>query len=306
VTTGRRLVAVTGAAGFVGRPLCRLLVARGFTVRALVRDPIGADLGPGVIAGRCILPDEIDETHLAGADVLVHAAWATRETDPERARRVNEDGARRLVELATRHGVPRRVFVSSIAARDDAPSRYGRSKRAMERLFAGPNDLVLRPGLVLAASGHGLFQQLLGAARRFHVVPIFRGGRQPVQTVHIDDLCAGIVAAIERRLVGTVAVAERDPIAMKDFLHTMARLAGLRCVLIPLPFRPVLAALRTAERAGIALPLRSESLLGLSGMQQVAVDDDLARLGVPLRSARESLRALLAQGSITGISAARS
>jgi NADH dehydrogenase len=287
-----RVVAVTGAAGFVGRALCRALVARGWTVRALVRDPAGVDLGPGVVAGRCNLPDEIDESLLAGSDVLLHAAWATRETDPERARRVNEDGTRRLLAAAAHHAVPRRVFVSSIAARADAPSAYGRSKWAVESLFDRPDDLVLRPGLVLGAGGQGLFQQLLGAAERLHVVPIFAGGRQPLQTVHIDDLCAAATTAIERKLTGTLAIAEPNPIAMKDFLRAMTRTRGIRCVFVPLPFAPVLAALRTAERAGLTLPLRSESLLGLAGMQRVEVDGDLARLGVPMRPALESLRDL--------------
>jgi nucleoside-diphosphate-sugar epimerase len=287
-----RVVAVTGAAGFVGRALCRALVARGYTVRALVRNPADVDLGPGVTAGRCNLPEEIDDSLLAGSDVLLHAAWATRETDPERARRVNEDGTRRLLDAAGRHAVPRRVFVSSIAARADAPSAYGRSKWAIEALFDRPDDLVLRPGLVLGAGGQGLFQQLLGAAERLHVVPLFAGGRQPLQTVHIDDLCAAVTTAIERKLTGTLAIAEPNPIAMKDFLRAMTRARGIRCLFVPLPFAPVLAALRTAERAGLTLPLRSESLLGLAGMQRVEVDADLARLGVPMRPALESLRDL--------------
>ena len=67
------------------------------------------------------------------------------------------------------------------------------------------------------------------------------------------------------------------------------------CVFVPLPFRPVLAALRTAERAGVSLPLRSESLLGLAGMHRVAMDDDLARLRVRIRPAEESLRELLSR-----------
>ena len=291
--TANRIVAVTGAAGFVGRALCLAFRRHGFVVRALVRDPDVADLGGGIERAHCVLPDGIDAGALAGVDVLVHAAWATREIDAERARRVNEDGTRRLLEVARGAGVASRVLISSIAARADAPSYYGRSKWAAERLFDGPADLVVRPGLVLGAGGHGLFQQLLGAAERLHVVPLFAGGRQPLQTLHIDDLSSAVVAALERGITGTVAVAEPEPIAMKDFLRAMVRRRGIRCLFVPLPFAPALAALRAAERVGLVLPLRSESLLGLAGMQRVAVDAELARLGVTVRPALESLHALL-------------
>ena len=288
-----RTVAVTGAAGFVGGALARALVRHGFTVRALVRDPGTARLAPGLQGARCVVPDGIDPAALAGADVLLHAAWATRETDAAKARLVNEDGTRRLLEAARHAGVRSRLFISSIAARPDAPSYYGRSKWAVERLFDDPADLIVRPGLVLGPGGQGLFQQLLGAAERLHVVPLFAGGRQPLHTVHIDDLSDAVAAALQHGLTGTVAVAEPEPIAMKDFLRTMVQLRGIRCLFVPLPFAPMLAALQTAERAGVTLPLRSESLLGLAGMQRIDVTADLARLGVPVRSAAESLRGIL-------------
>jgi nucleoside-diphosphate-sugar epimerase len=243
------IVAVTGASGFLGRPLCVRLAARGFEVRALVRDPAAFEREvPGVRAGRCLLPDEIDEEILSGADVVLHAAWATRETDPERARRANEDGTRRIVDAARRAGA-RVLFVSSIAARPDAPSHYGRSKYAMEQLTAEPRDVVVRPGLVLAPSGEGLFQQLRGLAARLHVVPLFGGGRQPLQTVHIDDVCEAVARVIERQLVGIVAVAEPDPVDLGTFLRLMAREMGVRCLFVPLPLPPILAAVRAREES---------------------------------------------------------
>jgi NADH dehydrogenase len=288
-----RVIAVTGAAGFVGGALVRALARHGYRVRALVRDPAAADLPAEVERARCVLPDGTDPKALAGADVLLHAAWATRETDPAKARLVNEEGTERLLDAARQAAVPSRLFVSSIAARADAPSYYGRSKWAAERGFSGPADLVVRPGLVLGAGGQGLFQQLLGAAERLHVVPLFAGGRQPLQTIHIDDLAAAVCAALDRGLAGTVTAAEREPIAMRDFLRGMVRLRGIRCLFVPLPFSPVLALLQAAERVGLTLPLRSESLLGLAGMQRVPVEADLARLGVQVRPALDSLRALL-------------
>jgi NADH dehydrogenase len=279
------IVAVTGAGGFLGRPLCTHLAARGFEVRALVRDPAAFGRAvPDVRAGRCLLPDEIDEEILSGADVVVHAAWATRETDSERARRANEDG--------TRRAGARVLFVSSIAARPDAPSHYGRSKYAMEQLTDGPRDVVVRPGLVLAPSGQGLFQQLRGLAARLHVVPLFGGGRQPLQTVHIDDVCEAAARVIERQITGIVAVAEPDPVDLGTFLRLMTREMGVRCLFVPLPLPPILALVRAIERLGVAFPLRSESLLGMQGMQRVPVADSLAQLGMEVRSAAESLRAI--------------
>src|SRR5436309_16123295 len=92
-----RAVVLTGASGLVGRALSARLAARGWEVRALVRDPaaFGAP-PPGVRVGRCDLPDALDEASLAGAEAVVHLAYATRETDRARAQRVNEAGTRRL------------------------------------------------------------------------------------------------------------------------------------------------------------------------------------------------------------------
>ncbi len=217
-----RVAAVTGASGLIGRALSAHLAARGWEVRALVRDP--AAFGPppaGGRVGRCELPDTLDEALLADADVVVHCAYATRETDRERARRVNEDGTRRLLEASRRARVPRFVFVSTVAAQPEAPNYYARSKHALEGLCDPGRDLVVRPGLVLAREGHGIFQMMRDVARRTHLIPLFGGGRQPLQTVHLDDLCEAVARALERELTGALNVAEPAPLSMAAFLRAM-------------------------------------------------------------------------------------
>jgi nucleoside-diphosphate-sugar epimerase len=293
-TASERAVAVTGAAGFLGRALCRHLVRSGFDVRALLREPRTFD-EPGVAAaGRCNLPGELDEALLDGAASVVHCAWATRTTDLAQARRTNEEGTRLLLNAARTRGVSRVVFVSSIAARTDAPSYYGRSKHRAEGLLDPARDLVVRPGLILGREGRGLFQQLLGSMRRLRVVPVFSGGRQPLQTVHVDDVCEAMRRGLERRLTGAVNVAEPEPVPMATFLHLMADRLGIGCVFVPVPFAPVLAALRALEALRVPVPLRSESLLGLQGMRRVEVRADLDRLGMTVRPAADSLADLLA------------
>jgi nucleoside-diphosphate-sugar epimerase len=285
-----RRVAISGAAGFLGRYLCNYLQSHGFLVRALVRDPaLSVALLPGIDVRRCELPDGVEPGILSGCDVLIHAAYATKETDPEKMRRVNEDGTRRLFEAARAAHVQRIVFVSSIAADPAAPNYYARSKAAGEALLDARRDLIVRPGLILGREGHGLFQQMRDLMRKLHVVPLFDGGRQPLQTVHVDDLCHGIAAALDQDLTGAVNIAEANPLTLGQFLRALAARLGIRCVFLPLPFGPVLFAVRKLERLGMPVPLRSESLLGMKALRSVPVGADLERLGISARSATESL-----------------
>lgn len=286
-------VAVTGAAGFLGRYLCRHLQAQGWTVRGLVRDPVAAAaVLPGIELRRCDLPDGIDPESLAGCSTLIHAAYATKETDPARMQAVNEQGGERLFAVARARGVDRIVFISTVAASPDAPNYYARSKYALERACDPQHDLIIRPGLILGREGQGLFQQMRDLMRKLHVVPLFGGGRQPLQTVHVEDLCVGIERALAAGMVGACNVAEPTPLTLGNFLREVARTHGIRCAFVPLPLRPVLVLIQGVERMGVTLPLRSESLLGMQGLRSVPVADDLHRLGLQVRSAAESLASL--------------
>jgi nucleoside-diphosphate-sugar epimerase len=284
------IVAITGASGMLGHHLCQTLAGRRFEVRALVRDPDAFREAPaGTRVGRCDLPETIDESLVEGASVLLHCAYATRETDLAEARRVNEEGTRRVLDVARRAGVRTFGFVSTITARPDAPSYYARSKSALEQLLDPGRDLIIRPGLILARQGHGLFQQMRDVTRRTHLVPLFGGGRQPLQTVHVEDLCEGVARALERGLTGVLNIAEPEPMPLVDFMKLLVDRLGMRCLFLPLPFRPVLALVRGAEALRVPLPLRSESLLGLEALAHVPVSEDLRRLDLVVRSARESL-----------------
>ena len=288
------IVAVTGASGMLGRHLCDHFTGRGWQVRALVRDPVAfGRLRPDISSARCELPGAVDEGVLAGADAVVHAAYPTRLTDLDRIRSENEDGTRRLLEASRRAGVGRFVFISSIVAASDAPSYYARSKYALEALVDHGRDAIVRPGLILAREGQGLFQQMRDAMVRTHVLPVFGGGKQPLQTVHVDDVCEAIARVIERALVGGFNVAEAEPFSMAGFLRLLARRLRTRCVLVPLPLAPTLAAVRVFERLGVPFPLRSESILGIKALRRVPVVDDLRRLDLRVRSADESLATLL-------------
>lgn len=107
---------VTGASGFLGWHVARLLLARGASVRALVRQP-------GGIAGlecETVQGDLRDAASLrravAGCGTLFHVAADYRlwVKDPAEMRRSNVDGTRDLLAAAREAGVERAVYTSTV------------------------------------------------------------------------------------------------------------------------------------------------------------------------------------------------
>ena len=287
-------IAVTGATGFIGRNLCDHFRRRSVDVRAMVRDTEAYPFAEqGIRTYRCVLPDTLDEGALAGATALVHCAYITRHRDLDEAHRVNDVGTRRVLEASRKAGVTRFVFFSSQSAHDQAESYYGRSKLRLERLADAKRDLILRPGLVLGPGRAGLFERMCETVRSSKVIPLFGGGHQPLQTVHIDDLCASVGAALDRNLTGLFTVADADPVPIGRFLRLLAAGLGKKPFFVPFPLTPALIMFRTLEALHIPFPVSSENLLGLKQMRAVDTRADQKTLGVSLRSTGESLRQIL-------------
>jgi len=283
-------VCVTGASGFLGRHLCDYFRRQGSEVRALMRQPGTYPFRePGIKTYRCDLPNDIDHAAFDGAEIIIHCAYTTRQTSPEQAFSVNYLGTKAVYGLSRTHQASRFVFISSTAAHAGAESYYGRSKCSLERLFDGSRDLVIRPGLILGAGENTRFSQMTRLIDRVGVVPIVRGSAPILQTVHIDDLCKAIDLALHKRLTGTFVVAEPQGLPITDFFRLIAAHLHRRCVFIPLPMRPTLALLRVIETLGIPFPLSTESLLGLKHLTHMPSANDLAKIGIDVMPAEQSV-----------------
>jgi NADH dehydrogenase len=265
------LVAVTGASGFVGRTLTRHLARSGFAVRALSRAGDGPEL-PGVSHARYELTAPIA---LDGVRAVIHAAFA--EWIPEQGADANVVGARMLLAAARAAGA-KPIFLSSFSAHDDAISAYGRSKRAIERLFDGPADVVLKLGLVVG--DHGVFALMRRATAGRRVLPV-PGARKPVQVVSVEDVCLAVEHAVCDDLAGTFWVATPDAVPMRTLYRALAE---PRTRLVPLPLPPLLIAARAARRVGLPLPFTVDNVAGLMRMQAHPTRDDLARLRLEART----------------------
>src|ERR1700694_5043753 len=149
-------VLVTGATGFVGANVARLLVADGYRVRVLARSASSLRALEGcpveVLRGDILQPEAVDKATEGCARVFHVAAdyrlWAR---DPGEIYRNNVDGTRTVLEACARAGVERVTYTSSVGtlglprgggpgtettpvSLDDMIGPYKRSKFLAERV----------------------------------------------------------------------------------------------------------------------------------------------------------------------------
>ncbi|MFT3917135.1 MAG: NAD-dependent epimerase/dehydratase family protein [Anaeromyxobacteraceae bacterium] len=210
---------VTGADGFLGRALVRLLARRGGgpgdEVRALVRRPSPAleALGARVLVGDATDPGAL-RAAVEGCDDVFHLAGVRRATDPEEFRRVNAGSTRLALEacLAAAPRLRRFVLAGSMAAagpsatprREEDPvspvEPYGASKIEAERIALSYADrvpvAVARPPRIMGPGDkENLF--FFKIARAGYAVG-FGGGRRPLSWIDVDDCARGMLLLAER------------------------------------------------------------------------------------------------------------
>lgn len=191
---------VTGASGFLGRPLTAALSSK-FAVTAIVRS--SGTAFPKSVAVACYsdLSDLADPAELQGCDILVHCAARAhilndRSSDPlEEFRTVNTRSTEALARAAVQAGVRRFVFISSIKVNGEATTPgapfkasdspapvdpYGISKSEAEQAVKRATEnsatefIIIRPPLVYGPSVKGNLRWLDRLARLPIAIPLGR------------------------------------------------------------------------------------------------------------------------------------
>lgn len=262
---------MTGATGFVGSHLVEALRPRVHTLRAVVRPSSDVRLLEAVGAERVVagLWDTAALANaLAGMDVVVHLAAATRARNAAEYRHVNVDATRALVAAALQASPrPRRlVYVSSMAAAgpsgkhpvrvDDTPrplTAYGESKLGGEAVVLdapGMETVVLRPPAVYGPRDRDLLP-FFRLARR-GILPVAGNPARRLQLIHARDLAAAIVAAVEVPGAGGIYhVADPQAYPWSEVSALIARAVGRRAHTLHVPARLLQAAALLSE--GVAM-----------------------------------------------------
>jgi dihydroflavonol-4-reductase len=311
-------VLVTGASGFLGSAIAAALRARAHDVQTLVRPSSPrTNLDPRDTVREGDLRDRASLTAaLKGVRFLFHAAadyrlWAR---NPEEIRRNNVEGTRLVMEEALRAGVERIVYTSSVAtlelagrgaateehplAEEGAVGAYKRSKVAAERLVEA---MVRRDGLpaIIVNPSSPIGPRDVRPTPTGRIIIEAASGRMPafidtgLNLVHVDDVAAGHVAALDRGRIGERYILGGKNVLFADMLADIARLVGRLPPTLKLPRRMIYPIAYAAELMAKARGV--EPFVTLDGLRMARhhmfFDDSKARreLGYASRPYRDGL-----------------
>jgi dihydroflavonol-4-reductase len=263
---------VTGATGFVGSHVARVLAEQGADLRLLIRSSSDPKNIQGIKADR-VVGDLLDpasiEKAMAGCEVVFHVAADYRlwVREPEQMYRANVEGTRTILLAARKNGVRRVVYTSSVAtigfaasshgggwpADEDAPvsladmiGHYKRSKFmaeqvALEAARNGTDVVVVNPSTPVG-------EQDIKPTPTGRIVVDFLKKKFPayvdtgLNLVDVRECARGHVAALEKGRSGERYILGGENLTLKQILDKLAAITGLPSPKIRVPYVVALAA----------------------------------------------------------------
>ena len=256
------LAFVTGATGFLGSHVARVLGEQGARLRLLVRASSNLKnlqgLDAETVTGDLRDPASLEKA-LAGCDTVFHVAADYRlwVRDPQQMYRANVDGTRALLDAARKNAVRRVVYTSSVAtigftsnghtADEDSPvslddmiGHYKRSKFMAEQIALDAGRSGMHVVTVNPTTPVG--EQDVKPTPTGRIVLDFLKRKFPayVETglnlVDVRQCARGHVSALEHGKSGERYILGGENLTLKQILDKLAAITGLPSPKVKLPY----------------------------------------------------------------------
>ena len=254
-------VLVTGATGFIGGNLARLLSRQGYHVRALVRPGSSTLTIDGTSVERThgdILDRDSVFRAVKGCEAVFHcaAAYTFWSRDPALVYRTNIGGTRTVLDATLREGVSRVVYTSTVStvgysasgqANEESPvepghlvghykkSKYQAEQVALEMASRGLPVVVVNPTAPVGPWD-------VKPTPTGRILVDFLRGRIPayvatgLNVVDVEDVAAGHILAMEKGVPGCRYLLGNRNMTLKELFTMLQTLTGLRAPRFRLPY----------------------------------------------------------------------
>jgi uncharacterized protein YbjT (DUF2867 family) len=232
-----RLHVVTGAFGYCGSYITRLLRDRGDRVRTLTNHPGDPQRFGGHVE---VAPLDFAEPktlarNLEGASTLFNTYWIRfpfRGVDFDRA----VSNSKALFDAARTAQVPRIVQISITGASEALDLPYFRGKGLVEQslIASGLSYAILRPALIYGPEDI-LLNNIAWLLRRFPLFMIPGTGEYRVQPVFVEDLARLAVEGSDRRDNYIIDAVGQETYTFNGLVESVKRAVGSRAIILHVP-----------------------------------------------------------------------
>lgn len=256
-------VLVTGANGFLGKHLCKRLLAENVNVVAHGRNKKSVE--PFFIKDRvevlaCDL-EQVEATKLikdAGPfNAIIHCAGLSSNWGKKAAfQSANIEATKNILMACDHEQTPHFIYVSSSSVYFDfcdqllvkenqtlpiPANNYAWSKSATEDVVRSTKKLpttIIRPRGIYGNGDKALLPRLIRAASR-GPIPLFRGGNTVIDLTHVEDVVSALIAILnapEKTNGKTYNVSGGEGIAVRHIIEQTAKRSGIEVRWRPTPW----------------------------------------------------------------------
>ena len=288
------MILVTGASGFVGRNLVKKLVKKE-KIRCLVRHTSNTRQLKGT---ELFYGNMLDKESLFKAtkdvSVVIHLVAVIGSADYKLNFETHVTGAKNLIEACKKNRVKRVIVISTTSTLAKIRNNYGTTKAMADQLFAksGLAITTIKPDFIYGKDGNG-FIKLVDTIKKRPFMPSLGSGKYRKQPVHIDDVVAAIINAMNKKFIGkTYIVASEKPIEIDTMIKMIMKRLGIKKPIIHIPIKFLLAASYVMKMKKNPL-LTKTVVLGLSQDCVYDVQPLIKELKVIPRSFEDGLKEVL-------------
>jgi uncharacterized protein YbjT (DUF2867 family) len=301
-TAPARLVTVFGGTGFLGRRIVRHLRNREYSVRIASRHPergqppFGTDDSQIQSLEANVRDEQSVADAIAGTYAVVNAISLYVDYGSETFHSLHVEAARRVAVQVQRARIKHLVHVSGIGSDPRSPSLYIRKRGEGELAVLGAfaNAIIIRPAVMFGPED-AFLTTILKLLQRLPIYPMFGSGRTRLQPAYVDDVAEAIVMALQRTETNAITFECGGPriYTYEELLRILAREAGLKPILIPVPFAAWQALAWIAEMMPSPLITRNQ-------VEQMRIDNvpssempGFGELGISPHTIEETLQQIL-------------
>jgi len=235
----RPAIALAGATGYVGGRLLKALEAAGHPVRCLARRPefLAGRVGDAttIVKGDCLDAATLAPL-LRGAEYafyLVHSLGSKADFEQQ-----DRDAATNFGRAALEAGVRRVIYVGGLGEADEGLSSHLKSRQETGDAMRSTGVPVteFRASIILG-SGSLSYELIRALVERLPIMVCPSWVRMKAQPIHIQDVVAYLVAAMELPDSGNrvFEIGGLDQVSYLEIMQEYGRQRGLRRLMIPVP-----------------------------------------------------------------------